>query len=131
MSIVQLRGERRKVSYHEAGHAVAARKLGIAIAYIRIIRDNSGYGGAVVPSSITWEIAQASGTRAILAYLYADLMVALAGPAAERLAGYPDDREGLYNEDFEHAHNNAANGGLCSPLCRDPLRGSAWAAAVK
>ena len=84
-----------------------------------------------MPSSITWEIAQASGTRAILAYLYADLMVALAGPAAERLAGYPDDREGLYNEDFEHAHNNAANGGLCSPLCRDPLRGSAWAAAVK
>jgi len=101
--------KRRLVAYHEAGHAVVARKLGIAIVYIRITRDNSGdYGGRVEPSKMTWETAQASGNSAILAYLYADLMTALAGPTAEQLAGYPDDREDFCEPDLDHAHNNGA-----------------------
>jgi hypothetical protein len=79
----------RMLSYHEAGHAVAARKLGIKVADIDMIASEHKDACAFVQThSAAWTagddpIATARG-------LYCDLMVLLAGSAAQRRAGYPE-----------------------------------------
>jgi hypothetical protein len=82
---------RRLISYHEAGHAVVARKLGIEIAGVDMTPDDDDDHLAIVRvRSATWVAQQASGDRAALARgLYTDLMVTLAGMEAQKLAGYP------------------------------------------
>lgn len=72
---------RRLISYHEAGHAVVARRLGVEIAGVDMNAADVRFAKVA---------EQAGGDRAALAHgLYTDLMVALAGMAAQELAGYP------------------------------------------
>jgi hypothetical protein len=85
------RNLRRLISYHEAGHAVAARKLGVEITSIDMTPDDVDRLGNVQTRTATGVAEQAGGDRAALARgLYIDLMVTLAGPAAQKLAGYPE-----------------------------------------
>jgi hypothetical protein len=81
---------RRLIAYHEAGHAVIARKLGVEITSINMVASGN-YQANVRLRNAAWVAQQAGGDPAALTRgLYADLMVALAGPAAQKLAGYPD-----------------------------------------
>ncbi|HEY2532453.1 MAG TPA: hypothetical protein VGJ20_31735 [Xanthobacteraceae bacterium] len=78
----------RLISYHEAGHAVVARKLGVEIASVDMTPDDDRLANVWTPN-ITWLVEQTGGDRAALVRgLYTDLMVALAGMAAQELAGY-------------------------------------------
>lgn len=91
----RFRERRRLIAYHEVGHAVAARKLGIEINNITMIADDDKLAN-VRTRSAAWVAEQAGGDRvALVRGLYADLMVVLAGLAAQKLAGYPGDTDGL------------------------------------
>jgi len=95
----------RLIAYHEAGHAVVARKLGLRIVDIEMT-PSDGRVASVQTRSALWVAKQAGGDQAALARgLYADLMVVLAGEAAETLAGYPENPE--CEGDFDNSINCA------------------------
>jgi hypothetical protein len=89
---------RNKAAIHEAGHAVASRKLGVEIAGVDLNHL------ANVPTRSALCVAeQADADRAALARdLYTDLIVVLAGPVAQELAGYPTN-----DDDFTGDIKNA------------------------
>ena len=99
------------ISYHEAGHAVVARKLGVEITGVDMTANNERLAN-VQTRSATWVALQGGGDQVALARgLYADLMVAVAGVLAQELAGYParDDftPEGEFGRDIDNAIDHA------------------------
>lgn len=83
------RPSRRKLSYHEAGHAIAARLLGLDVVCIDMTLDVDRGRAATVNYRSATSAALASNDQAALApSLYVDVMVQMAGIAAQRLAGY-------------------------------------------
>jgi hypothetical protein len=108
---------RRLIAYHEAGHAVVARKLGVEIADIDMTADDDkDFLANVRIRSASWAAKEAGDDRSALARgVYTDLMVAVAGQAAQKLAGYPEGdfrSEGDFGEgtaDIDNAINHAWN----------------------
>jgi hypothetical protein len=70
-------------AYHEAGHAVVARALGIAVTYVTIFSTSPGNQGGAQTHSAAWD-ARNADLPARLAAIGKDLEVSLAGPLAER-----------------------------------------------
>src|ERR1700751_4416582 len=88
------RQKHRLRAFHEAGHAVAARLLGIEIAEARMKDDDA----QVLTHSAAYA-ADPSDAPAHLAALYADLQVALAGDIGQQLGGYPPYDYGVEDAD--------------------------------
>lgn len=83
------RPSRRKLSYHEAGHAIAARLLGLDVVNIDMTADLENGRAATVSYRTATHAAQARNDQVALPHsLYVDVMVWMAGMAAQRLAGY-------------------------------------------
>ena len=102
---------RRTVTYHEAGHAVVARLLGVNINSVTIAEEAQE---AVVPTSSSAYAARESGRAAQVAGYEIDGKIALAWPIAQ-LMSRPnrDDRVAKaartsHEEDFANAKNAAA-----------------------
>jgi len=96
-------GDRRLIAYREAGHAVVARKLGIAVTNITMI-PGDGYGVAA-HAHIELVVKRGHGDPAALAQeLYANVMVAVAGAAAQSVAGY----SGSIHDDAHAKDRNSA-----------------------
>jgi hypothetical protein len=98
---------RRVVAYHEAGHAVVARLLGVNIGSVTIDEE------AHVPTTSAAYVAGESGTAAQVAGYEIDGKIALAGPIAQLMSRPSrDDRAAStlesHEEDFAHAQNAAA-----------------------
>ena len=94
---------RRLLTYHEAGHAVAARLLGIEIADVDMSKTEE-YIANVKTRSATHQAEQSGDRDAIKVGLYADLQVALAGDVAQQLAGYPASTLELHEADADMAN---------------------------
>jgi ATP-dependent Zn protease len=69
-------------AYHEAGHAVVARVLGVGVIYAAIFSTSPGNEGNVRTITASWK-APDDDLPAKLAALGKDLAVALGGPLAE------------------------------------------------
>jgi len=69
-------------AYHEAGHAVVARTLGVAVTYVTIFSTGPGNQGGAETHSAAWH-ARNADLPARLAAIGKDLKVSLAGPLAE------------------------------------------------
>ena len=79
---------RRFKAYHEAGHAVVAHLLGMAITNISMM-PGDGYCAAVqAPNELA---TKHNDPAAMKRGLYDNIRVAFAGAAALQLAGYPAD----------------------------------------
>jgi hypothetical protein len=79
---------RRKISYHEGGHAFVARNLGVDVTEVNISPTDGRLGNTRIYST-TRVAKQSGGDQAALARsLYVDLMMALAGGIAQEIAGY-------------------------------------------
>ena len=78
-------------AHHEAGHAVIARKLGLEVTYVTIIPDLD-YSGFVDFQNATYPARNADLATQISA-IEKDVMVKLAGPAAESRYRPPSERE--------------------------------------
>jgi hypothetical protein len=72
----------RSKAFHEAGHAVVARALGIAVNYVTISSTGPGNQGGAETHSAAWDAGNAD-LPAQLAAIEKDLNVSLAGPLAE------------------------------------------------
>jgi ATP-dependent Zn protease len=72
----------RSRAYHEAGHAVVARALGIAVTYVTIFSTGPGNEGDTQTRSSSW-CAPDDDRPAKLVAIGKDLAVVLAGPLAE------------------------------------------------
>jgi hypothetical protein len=72
----------RSKAFHEAGHAVVARALGIAVNYVTISSTGPGNQGGAETHSAAWDAGNAD-LPAQLAAIEKDLNVSLAGPMAE------------------------------------------------
>jgi hypothetical protein len=100
------RKARRVVSYHEAGHYVVARELGVEVNNIDMTDGNAH----VQTHSASWAAEQVDGDQLALERgLYNDLMVALAGEAAQRIAGYSEGAD-------EGAADDVVNAGNCAGM---------------
>lgn len=87
---------RMATAFHEAGHAVIGRKLGLACGEATIIADDESLGGAIVGNPLrTWE--RGDGSRRALVDAFC--ITLFAGAEAERLfsqethCGDEEDRE--------------------------------------
>jgi hypothetical protein len=69
-------------AYHEAGHAVVARALGVAVTYVSTFSTGPGNQGGAETHSAAWH-ARNADLPAQLAAIGKDLEVSLAGPLAE------------------------------------------------
>jgi hypothetical protein len=94
------------LSYHEAGHAVAARMLGVEITHINMVESVDHV--ANVQTRSAGYVAAANGCAALRAGLYADLQVALAGDIAQLFAGYPPPADDRVVRDVANARGYAA-----------------------
>ncbi|HEY2531224.1 MAG TPA: hypothetical protein VGJ20_25390 [Xanthobacteraceae bacterium] len=95
---------RRLISYHEAGHAVVARKVGIEVLSIDMIAgDNGSLASVATRSAYREAVERRVDLTALTRGLYADAMAALAGPAAGEMAGYPINHGGF---DFQSAFSS-------------------------
>jgi hypothetical protein len=74
-------GRKMKVAYHETGHAVIARVLGVEVAYVTTFP--TGNNTAVTHARSLGYEARDKGVAAFVAGLEADAVVALAGLAAD------------------------------------------------
>jgi hypothetical protein len=68
-------------AYHEAGHAVIARMLGIAVEYVTTLSDDRTNGVALTHSAAF--LAQDADQTTRLVAITKDMVVSLAGPYAE------------------------------------------------
>jgi hypothetical protein len=69
-------------AYHEAGHAVVARVLGVSVTHVTILSTKDDNSGAAQTRSAAW-LARDTGAPARIAALRKDALVALAGPHAQ------------------------------------------------
>jgi hypothetical protein len=97
------RAIRRLMNYHEAGHAVAARLLGVEI--VAIDMTKSGASAAHVLTRSAAHAADPGDATAHAVGLHADLQVALAGGIAQQLAGYPANSDDVDDGDMANAGN--------------------------
>ena len=98
----------RTISYHEAGHAVVARLLGVNTS-ATIDQENQE---AVAPTSSAAYIAREGDTSAQVAGYETDGKIALAGPIAQLMSRPTRDNHvaksvQLHNEDFANAKKAA------------------------
>jgi len=68
-------------AYHEAGHAVIARKLGIPVNHVTIVDDDAGNAGCALTGSATY-LARDADQASQLAAISKDV-ISLAGPIAQ------------------------------------------------
>jgi hypothetical protein len=98
-------GKRRRLrtimAYHEAGHAVAARALGIDVEFVSM-RPLDSDTAAVVPTRSALWLSRGASTEAQICAAEADAMVALAGPTAEKHSPVPH-QEVEHEEDISNA----------------------------
>jgi hypothetical protein len=99
------------IAYHEAGHAVVARRLGISIAHITMVPTADAR--ASMPS---WSAAYAARDAPLssqVAALQNDAKVSLAGPNAQHrrrpVKNQERAREEEWCDDFEHAQKSVAS----------------------
>ena len=72
----------RLKAYHEAGHAVVARKLGIAMSYVTMLPTDDMTGGGALTNSASW-LARDADQATHLAAIEKDMKALLAGPHAQ------------------------------------------------
>jgi hypothetical protein len=77
----EVKAGKRRVAYHEAGHAVIARVLGVSVHHVsRFATEGGG-----TPRALTYSAAWNAGSdSAYLIGLEADAKISLAGPHAEK-----------------------------------------------
>jgi hypothetical protein len=87
------KSEREAVTaYHEAGHAVIARQLGLEVASVTIIPDLDYFGVTYYHHFATY-LARNADLATQISAAETDAMVSLAGPTAECLYRRPSKRE--------------------------------------
>jgi hypothetical protein len=92
------------IAYHEAGHAVSARVLGVEVTYVSLFE-------AVTYHQRARDFARNDDLAELLCAYVTDAMVVLAGPIAQcRYYRQPKERETLYcsNSDLRKARRLAA-----------------------
>ena len=72
----------RLKAYHEAGHAVVARTLGMAMSYVTMLPTDDMTAGSAVANSASW-LARDADQVTQLAAIEKDMMACLAGPLAQ------------------------------------------------
>jgi ATP-dependent Zn protease len=74
-----------KIAYHEAGHAVVARALGVGVVVVTMYPThlNDGVAGAVTTSAAYRSQKAGDGAMAFAAACEDDAIVSLAGPASQ------------------------------------------------
>ncbi len=88
--------KRQKIAYHEAGHAVAARSLGIGVPHIAMIPIDDGCPAMAMAESASWAARNASPADQQRG-CEIDIKIAMAGPyAQQRFEG----RDHRYHPDF-------------------------------
>jgi hypothetical protein len=99
---------RRMIAYHEAGHAVAARVLGIEVSELRVANVTS-YDDDYQAHAQTRSAAYFAedNPAAKVAGFEIDLKVALAGPLAQMQAGYSFEFD-FDDPDMQNAMSSAA-----------------------
>lgn len=76
----------RQAAYHEAGHAVCGRTLGLASGGATIEPDGVGHANVAGHLSIHNDFIASGGYRDFLSSVFLKMQVCLAGPEAERIA---------------------------------------------
>ena len=105
-------GDRLLIAYHEAGHAVVACKLGITTTNITML-PGDGTGAAVHGHNELVAKRDDRDPAALAQRLYANVMVAIAGAAAQSLAGYSGS---IHDE--AHANDRKSALSYAAPLAR-------------
>ncbi|HYA29870.1 MAG TPA: hypothetical protein VEI95_13690 [Acidobacteriota bacterium] len=72
----------RLKAYHEAGHAVVARTLGIAMSYVTTLPTEDMTAGGALANSASW-LARDADQATQLAAIEKDMKACLAGPHAQ------------------------------------------------
>jgi hypothetical protein len=75
--------KRRKIAYHEAGHAVAARILGIGVPYVAMISIDDDTPASAMTESASWAARNAPSADQQKA-CELDIKIAMAGPCAQQ-----------------------------------------------
>ena len=88
--------KRRKIAYHEAGHAVAARILGVRVPYIAMIPIDDGSPAMAMAEAASWAARNASPADQQRA-CEIDIKIAMAGPYAQQRY---EGRHQRYDPDF-------------------------------
>jgi hypothetical protein len=122
------------IAYHEAGHAVIARKPGLEVTSVTIVPNLEYAGHCAINESATYLTRNADLATQISAS-ETDTIIFLAGPAAEclyrrpskrEMACWDGDREAVINSvsravDFKHdiltGHGPECDGELYDQLC--------------
>ena len=76
----------KRTAYHEAGHAVCGRTLGLASGGATIEPDGVGHAMVAGHHTIHDDFIASGGYRDFLSSVFLKLQVCLAGPEAERIA---------------------------------------------
>ena len=72
----------RLKAYHEAGHAVVARTLGMAMSYVTMLPTDDMTAGSALADSASW-LARDADQATQLAAIEKDMKALLAGPHAQ------------------------------------------------
>jgi hypothetical protein len=106
------------IAYHEAGHAVVARKLGVEVVYVVMFpTDDGGVAGAQTRSAAY--LAGGMNVTAKVSGFETDAKVALAGPIAQQQARPGSFRAWQAADDFANARSAAVSIALL--LAGEPL----------
>jgi len=98
-----------RIAYHEAGHAVVARRLGVGISYVTML---PGFGQTAGVQTCSAAHAAGDAPEAFICGCEADAQVSLAGPIAEQLHRPirtrlgEKSRMGFWESDIERAGNS-------------------------
>jgi hypothetical protein len=98
---------KRKIAFHEAGHAVIARLHGVDIKEISMVPCVSLLGDDLLANvqcrSMGWKARESgAGREAIIHGLEIDAKVAMAGEIVDQIRGGADFDEGQYNTDDQN-----------------------------
>ena len=96
-------------AYHEAGHAVVARVLGVEVTYVTLFSTDETNSAIAQTRSATW-LARGADDTTLLAAAEKDLKISLAGPLAD--AWYRPkrrDKQDDWQADLAHARQSAAH----------------------
>jgi hypothetical protein len=89
-------------AYHEAGHAVVARALGVVVEYVTVLEDGRESGGQVLThgaAHCVWDSDKAMR----LAAMANDAIICLAGPRAQQLYRPPKNPPDAWKSDIKVA----------------------------